>query len=70
MIHFFVIILAIVDSDKVLQRFQNTLSEYIKKLESVTNSQAIISDHQELSHLTQRLEKIKKNVDFLIYEIS
>ena len=70
MIHFFVIILAIVDSDKVLQRLQNTLSEYIKDLESVTNSQAIISDHQELSHLTQRLENIKRNVDFLIYEMS
>lgn len=70
MIHFFVIILAIVDSDKVLQRLQNTLSEYINKLESVTNNQAIISDHQELSHLTQRLQNIKRNVDFLIYEMS
>ena len=70
MIHFFFIILAIVDSDNVLLRLQSTLSEYIKKLDSVTNNQAIISDHQELSHLTQRLENIKRNVDFLIYEMS
>ena len=67
MIHLFFIIVAIVDSDKILQRLQNTLSGYIKELESVTNSQAVISDHQELSRLTQRLENIKRNVDLLIF---
>lgn len=70
MINTFLIFLAITDPDNVLLGLQSTLSEYIKKLDSVTNSQAIISDHQELSHLTQRLENIKRNVDFLIYEMS
>tara|TARA_B100000242_G_C42929204_1_gene430958 strand:+ start:101 stop:313 length:213 start_codon:yes stop_codon:yes gene_type:complete len=70
MINTFLIFLAITDPDKVLQGLQSTLSEYVKKLDSVTNNQAIISDHQELSHLTQRLENIKRNVDFLIYEMS
>ena len=62
------ILLLSVDPDKTLQCLQDALSENLKLLESFTNKQAIISDHQELSHLTHRLQAIKNKVDFLIYD--
>lgn len=70
MINIFLIFLAITDPDKVLQRLQNTMTDYLKELESLTNNQAIISDHQEMSHFTRRFQNIKKTVDFLIFDMS
>ena len=68
MIQLIIQVIVLTDPDKILQRLQDALSENLKLPESFTNKQAIISDHQELSHLTYRLQAIKNKVDFLIFD--
>ena len=68
MIQLILLVSVLTDPDKTLQRLQDALSENLKLLESFTNKQAVISDYQELSHLTYRLQTVKNKVDFLIFD--
>ena len=68
MVQLLLVVNALVDTDNTLQRIQKALENNLELLKSFTNEQAIISDHQRLSHLYDRLQAIKNNVDFLIYD--
>ena len=68
MVQLLLVVNALVDTDNTLQRIQKALENNLELLKSFTNEQAIISDHQQLSHLYDRLQAIKNNVDFLIYD--
>ncbi len=70
MIQIFLLLFTISDPDKVLQRLQHSLSENLKTLELFTNSQNVITDHQELLHLTQHLQNIKNKLDFLVLDVN
>ena len=64
----FLFSLIVTDHEHILEHASTKMSDVLKLIEALTSQQAIISDHQELSHIANRLRVTKNKIDFLIYD--